>query len=608
MKPPHLRPIEILTKKHNRRNLLGATAAAMIGPQVLSTSPALATVASSLANTSDAQRAQGQENGFIRAVVSSHETATEAGLAILEEGGSAADAAITVAAVLTVVEGWFSSVLGGGTWALYYDAESGEITSIDGVGPTGNKATPEDYAQRASDLVGIHQSIVPGAWDGWMLWLERYGRFDLAEILEPAIWVAREGHPASDNLAFWTSIRQEQIFSNPATQRIYAPDGQLPVEGQTVLMPDLADTFDSLVDAYNAGLAESRSAAVQAARDYFYRGPLAEAIVAYSDEHGGYLTLDDFTNVATDFVEPISIAYDDEVTVYQNPPNSQGITMLLGLNILKGMGLASYDIDDPDAVHVQIEAMKLAFADRYHHIGDPDRIDIPVEELLSDDYAARQRERIDVNRTRDWPIASGLDTTSLPAHTTTFQLSDQYGNAASVTTSLGAQFLVIGDTGIHLNNRMRMLSVEEGNPNELTPGFKVRHTSCPYLAMKNGRPYILGGNTGNDTQPQGQLQQFISAHEFGLSAQGAISRPRWVTTAFPSGTPPWTASNHLDVQSGFSQEPLAGLEAKGHVLVFDEGVFGSAGMLMLNEDGTEADLGSEPHSNTASGEIAPEDQ
>lgn len=585
---------QLLALSQNRRHIAGRTVAAtVLGQHLLAR------------ERSPYVRAVTQELGsHVQAVVSAHDAATDAGLEMLAQGGTAADAAIAVAAALSVVEGWFSSVLGGGTWALYYDADMDEVTSLDGVGPTGSKATPEDYEAR-SRKSGIHQSIVPGAWDGWMVWLETYGRLDLGQVLEPATRLARDGSPASADLASWASILEDQIFSYPASERIYAPDGVLPSRGDTLFMPDLANTFDALVNAYNEGLAESRSAAVQAARDYYYRGPLAEAIVAYSDENDGYLTLEDFSTFATGIVDPISIDYGKDIRVFQNPPNSQGITMLLALNIVKEMGLSDYDVDDAEAVHIQVEAMKLAFADRYEHIGDPARVEIPVEELLSDEYAAEQRERIDLDRAMEWPIQSGVAARPVPSHTTTFQVVDRYGNAASVTASLGAQFLVIGDTGIHMNNRMRMLSVEEGNANELTPGFKVRHTSCPYLSLRDGRPYVLGGNTGVDTQPQGQMQQFLSVVEFGLDAQEAISRPRWVTTSFPAGIPPWTPGNELQMQRGFSPTLLSELQVKGHDIVIDEGTFGAASMLIVNDDGTDADVGAEPGLATSSGEVIP---
>ncbi len=540
------------------------------------------------------------------AVVSQHHLATEAGLEVLAGGGTAADAAVGVACALSVVEPWFSSALGGGTWALYYDAETGEVTSVDGVGPVGSDATPEDYEERA-DTHGMHQSIVPGAWDGWMRWLEEYGELELDEVLSPAITLARDGYPASPGMVSWLERRSDRIAERPHARDIYERNGEIVSEGDTVYQHDMADTFEALADAYADHRDEGRNEAIQAARDHFYRGPIAEAIVAFSDEHGGYLTLPDFQEFEAEIVDPVVIDYDedDDLRVYQNPPNSQGITQLLALNVLKGYDLGEVDPDSADAVHVQVEAIKLAFADRYHHVGDPGRVEVPVAELLDDEYAASQRDRIDMDTAMEWPIDSGISNTDAD-HTTTFHVVDGDGNAAAVTTSLGAQFLVIGDTGIHLNNRMRMLALDDDNPNQLTPGYKVRHTSNPYMATRDGDPYILGGNTGVDTQPQGQTQQFVHVAEFGLDAQAAIDRPRFETTAFPSTQYPYDVGNTLRMEDGFSSEVVDDLEGRGHDVEVG-GSFGTANMIVVDEDG-ELETGAESRSDVAAGTVTELDE
>ena len=585
------RPVvpSLLTNDTSRRRLMGgALAVATLGA-----TPGLA-----LGPT----RGSAQQAGnHVQAVVSAHTLATDAGVEILDLGGTAADAAIAVATTLSVVEPWFSSALGGGTWALYYEAETGEVTSLDGVGPTGSKATIADYRERA-ELPGIHQANVPGAWDGWMLWLERYARLGLGEVLAPAIRIARDGYEIYDDMATWLENRSDVILSYPSSARIYAPGGSVLQAGDLVQLTDLAATFEALAQAFAGAAGGTRAEAVQAARDYYYRGPLAEAIVAVSDEFDGYLTLEDFRTFQAEIVQPVLIAYRDDITVFQNPPNSQGMTQLLALNTLKGMGLSGYGPDDPEAIHLQVEAIKLAFADRYAFIGDPDRIEVPVADLLSDRHAEQQRRRINPDAALEWPIDITFGRTA-PAHTTTFHIVDGAGNAAAVTTSLGANWLVIGDTGIHINNRMRMVSVEEGNANELTPGRKVRHTSCPYLALRNGRPYILGGNTGVDTQPQGQLQQVVSVVEFGLGAQETIDRPRFVSTAFPSTAFPWEVGNELVMEEGFPESVVDDLSARGHKVTVG-GSFGSANMIVVNADGTDAEVGAESRSATAAGDVS----
>lgn len=534
------------------------------------------------------------------AVVSQHHLATEAGLDALADGGTAADAAVAVACTLSVVEPWFSSALGGGTWALYYDSETDEVTSVDGVGPVGSDATPDDYEARA-ETAGMHQAVVPGAWDGWMRWLDEYGELELDAVLEPAITLAREGYPVSPEMADWLETEATLIDDRSDTADIYLPDGELVEEGETVYQEEMAETFESLVVAYDDARDEGRSDAVQAARDYFYRGPIAEEIVAFSDEHDGYLTLSDFHEFEAELVEPISIEYGDEIHVFQNPPNSQGITQLLALNILDEYDLSDLDPDDADVVHVQAEAIKLAFADRYHHVGDPDRVDVPVDELLDDEYAENRGDRIDMETAMEWPIDTGLSERSDADHTTTFHVVDADGNAAAVTTSLGAQFLVVGDTGIHINNRMRMLALEDDDPNRLTPGYKVRHTSNPYFATRNGDPFVLGGNTGVDTQPQGQTQQFLHVVEFGLDAQEAISRPRFVSTAFPSTQFPYDADNTLQMESTFPSDVIEDLEDRGHDVEVGAGMFGSANMILIDDN--DVQIGAEPRISSADGDV-----
>jgi gamma-glutamyltranspeptidase/glutathione hydrolase len=552
--------------------------------------------------SASAQDSNTTSASHVPAVVSSHRLATEAGVEILEAGGTAADAAIAVAAALTVVEPFFSSALGGGLWGLYYEAASGQVTSLDGVGPVGSLAKLEDYRERI-DQPGMHQANVPGAWDGWMRWLDRYGSLRLGALLAPAIRLARDGFPASAELAYYAGVDEAVIRSFPDSARTYLANDALPVEGQIVQLPDLVDTFRALRDAYNDG-GRRRRDKVQAARDYYYRGPIADAIVAFSDENGGYFTQEDFASFAAEILEPIAIDYRD-VRVYQNPPNSQGIAMLLALNTLNGFDFSALDPASADTIHLQVEAIKLAFADRYAAVADPAVVDVPVEGLLSEEHAATQRARIDPGAAMAWPIESDL-AARRASHTTTFHVVDRFGNAAAVTTSLGLQFLVVGSTGIHINERNQFMSIEEGDVNQFGPGRKVRHTSCPYMALRDGRPVILGGNTGADTQPQAQLQQLMHIVDFGLGPQEAVDQPRFVSTAFPATYYPYQAANTLDMEQGFPEEVVAELQARGHNVAVGQGIFGSANVLVVAEDGSEIAVGAESRTSDAAGAIISE--
>ena len=569
------------TLRLHRRTLLAGATALLAQPSIRSRS---------------SQRVAAQD-ARAAAVVSSHRLATDAGIEVLQAGGTAADAAIAVAAALSIVEPFFSSALGGGLWALYFDAESGDVTSLDGVGPVGALATIDDYRQRV-DRAGMHQAIVPGAWDGWMLWLERYGRLDLPSVLAPAIRLGSEGFPVSTEMAYYLSRDADVVLNYPASAATYLRNGAFPAAGSIIDLVDLANTFRALGDAYQ-GADGDRTDKVQAARDYFYRGPIAEELVAFSNVDGGYFTHDDFADFSAEILEPISVPFRD-TSVFQSPPNSQGIAMLLAAHILNGFDLAADGPVAANTIHRQVEAIKLAFADRYAVVGDPAAVDVPVLELLSEEHAESQRARIDMDSAMAWPIAS--DAASRGAsHTTTFHVVDTDGNAAAVTTSLGLQFLVVGRSGIHINERSRYFSLEDGNPNVFAAGKKVRHTSCPYMALRNGRPILLGGNTGVDTQPQAQLQQLINVVDFGFGAQGAVNQPRFVSTAFPPSTYPHQVENTLQLEFGFPEATIAELRRRGHNVVVGQGVFGSGNVIKLDDDGAAIEVGAEIRTNDAAG-------
>jgi len=534
--------------------------------------------------------------------VSSNYFATQAAFEVLQKGGTAADAAFALAATIGVTECWFSGVLSGGTWALYYEAASDKVYALDGVSWTGTHATTEFFRDPDVKAYGMHQANVPGAWDGWMKWLDRFGSKDLGELMSRAIELADNGAPASKGMVSAISRQQDDILRMPHTKAIFMPEGKPPQLGEVIYQKDMANTLRSLVKAYDDNLKNGRSAAFQAANDYFYRGPIAEKIVAFSKENGGHFELSDFheSNVEG-IVEPISIDYKG-ITVYECPPNSQGITTLMALNILKGYDFSQYKIDSPEVIHLIVEALKLAHVDKYYYIATPDFYDNPVAELLSDEHAAKQRARISMDNALIWPMEGGLGDYQTPrierGNTTTFSVVDQYGNAAAVTTSLGYNLLVVGDTGININNRVRMFEIAEGNPNIVEPRKKVRHTSNPYMAFKDGKLYICGGNTGADFQPQGQVQQFIRVVEFGLDPQTAVSLPRYETLAFPNVSAPHLAPNELRMEAGFPPETIKALEEMGH-LMRGVGIVGSAQMTVIDQEKGIIMLGADPRNESA---------
>ncbi len=528
------------------------------------------------------------------AVTASHRAAVEAGMDILRLGGTAADAAVAVAAMMSVVEPYFSSPLGGGTWLLYFDAESGSVTSFDGVGPTPLAAENERFRERVNDETGdigdqfigtngIHRSIVPGSWGAYMDLLQRHGSLGLDTLLAPAIEAAENGARVGRDWIRWLSLFEPLIRSWPDAAAIYAPDGDLVTTGDLVFNPDLGATYRALAEAWDGALGRGERAALEAATDHYYRGPVAESIVSFSSENGGLFAIEDFSGFY-DFgaVDPVSIDYRG-LQVFQNPPSSQGMTQLMALRILEGFDFSDMRPNDADTVHIVSEAIKLAFVDRNRYIADPGFVDVPVAELLSRDYAEQQRSRISLDSSIEWPVEDRLGMAGDPRNTTTFHMVDRYGNAAAVTTSIGVSFLVAGDTGIHMNERIIFMNTDPDDINHVEPGKKVRHTSGPQMVLRDGVPWIVGGNTGADFQPQGQLQQFLSIVEFGMTAQEAIDLPRFEPQAFAATLSPWAVQNRLRLEAnGFSERVQAQLAERGQNIE-SGGTIGAANIILIED-------------------------
>jgi gamma-glutamyltranspeptidase/glutathione hydrolase len=497
---------------------------------------------------------------------------------ILEQGGNAVDAAVATAAAIGVVEPWFSNILGGGTWALFYNAKEGRVLNLEAVGPAPTGATPEFFSNLDLPAYGVHQANIPAAFDGWTLILAKYGTKSLKEVLAPAIALAEKGFPVGRDFVTQSTNSRDEIAKYPSSARIYLKNGQPYRIGDLLIQEDLANTYKQLVQVEQDNLSRGRENAIRAARDYFYAGPIMKALVKFSQENKGLFTEADFAKVQARFVEPIRIAYRG-LDVYQNAPNSQGITMLMALNILEGYDLKRMDPKSAETIHLITEAVKLAFADRHWYVGDPDFVKVPVDKLLSKDYAAAQRKRIDMQAAKDWPIQGGLEL--FTKNTTTILVKDQAGNALSITTSIGSNWVVMGDTGIVINNRMPMFDVEAGLPNQVQPGKKVRHTSNPAMALKDGKPFLLWACSGVDTQPQVQVQGFINVVDFGMNPLDAVSAPRHIQHSFPV-TRVRIASNILALERGrFAPDVVESLKTKGH-RIGDRAIFGNMNMILLD--------------------------
>lgn len=445
-------------------------------------------------------------------VATSQPLAAEAGVSMLKQGGNAFDAAIAASLVLSVVEPMSTSI-GGDAFLLYRCAADGHIYGVNGSGRCPENLTLEALRARGMDGIptrGLPSVTVPGAIDAFAEVLERHGKLSFAKVLEPAIHYASEGFPVSEIIATQWQINAPLLAQYPSSAGTYLPDGKAPRAGDVHHQPNLAKTLKLLA-------AEGREA--------FYQGDIARRIVAFSQENGGFFTLADFANHTTTWVEPISTDYRGH-TMLELPPNGQGITALLALNVLEGFDLAAMDYGSPEYYHLLIEATKQAFADRSRYIADPEHAVLPIEALLSKAYAAERRQELQPGRAGDY--APG-DPVSF-SNTVYVSCVDQDRNVVSLIHSLFMGFgsgVVAGDTGICLQNRGAGFVADPSHPNALAPGKRPFHTIIPAMILKDGQPWLCYGVMGGDMQAQGHVQVGVNMIDFGMNVQEAIEAPRY---------------------------------------------------------------------------------
>ncbi len=491
-------------------------------------------------------------------VASSHVLASQAGLDLLRAGGSAIDAAVATAATLAVVEPMMTG-LGGDVWVLYFEAQSGKIFALNGSGRSPVGLERRHFRDRGLERVpgkGWESVTVPGAVDAWATVVDRFGSKELGEILAPAIRYAEEGYAVTETVArMWKSM-ESGLKIDPWARKSYLVDDRAPRFAEVFKNPDLARSLRQIAEG---------------GRDAFYRGPIAEEIVRYARESGGYLTMEDFAAHHSDWMEPLSVDYRG-YRVYQCPPNSQGIAALLMLNLLEGFDLASMKLNSADYLHLLIEAKKLAYADTYALVADPDRSSIPIERMLSEQYAAERRALINPQR------AAVTVTPGLMVGTDTVYLTaiDSRGNAVSFINSLYNGFgsgIVGGSTGIMLQDRGAGFTLEEGHPNEYAAGKRPFHTLLAGMVTHRGKLYMSYGLMGGAMQPQGHVQFLLAHLDFGLGLQEAVDMPRW---RHYSGA-------RVGVEHGTPRATMDGLRALGHdVVPSSGGSYGGAQAILVD--------------------------
>ena len=541
--------------------------------------------------------------GTFGAVSSTHWLASAVGMAMLEKGGNAFDAAVAAGFTLQVVEP-HQNGLGGEVPILFSSGTEDRVRVLCGQGVAPAKATIEHYRALGLDLVpgsGLLAAVVPGAFDAWMLLLRDYGSMRLADVMAPAVAYARDGHPlvqrASDTIE---TVKELFATEWPSSAALYLKNGQVPAPGSILRNPDLALTYSRIVrEAEVAG--RGRDDQIEAARRLFYGGFVAEAIERFcagtevvdtsGRRHRGLLTGDDLARWQATYEDPITHDYHGH-TVAKVGPWSQAPVFLQQLALLEGFDLAALDPDGPDFVHTVVECAKLAFADREAYYGDPDFGDVPVDALLDGSYNDARRRLVgetasDEMRPGDvsgYDAAARIAATARLAKTEVgdpsmasiggtrrdtchLDVVDRAGNMVAATPSGGwlQSSPVIPGLGFPLTTRGQMFWLEDGLPNSLAPGKRPRTTLTPSLAIRDGRPYLAFGTPGGDQQDQWALSFFLRHVHHGDNLQEAIDAPTFHTEHFPSSFHPRDARpGHLAIEDRFPPETVKELRRRGH--------------------------------------------
>jgi gamma-glutamyltranspeptidase len=486
-------------------------------------------------------------------IASAHPLITSAGVAILERGGNAVDAAVAAALVAAVVMPEMCG-LGGDLFAIVSAPSGNEIVALQGSGIAPRSATIEqmrangDAGGTKMPYRGPLAAGVPGMVDAYFTLLEHFGSKPFGELAERAISYAGNGFPLTRDGADYIAESQALLEQFPASAAVFLPNGTPPKTGEVLKQSDLAKTLKIIADK---------------GADAFYRGEIAQQIAQYMSANGGAISCEDLADHKTEVSAPIKTTYRNH-TVYQTALPTQGLILLEALNLAEQVDIAKVGPWSTEGVHLLAEAKKLAYADRIAYARDPAFGDVLLDRLLSKPWAKRRYEQIDPKRAADNVSAGELqdgDTTYLCA-------VDRDGMMVSLIQSVSANFgcgMVVDGTGIVLNNRVgRGFSLEEGHPNIFAPGKKTMHTlNCYLIADPDGTPVLVGGTPGGDGQPQWNLQVIVGMIDAGLDVQAAIEAPRW--TSWP-GTDPSSLDNpfELRVEDRLPSETIDGLIAKGH--------------------------------------------
>lgn len=516
-------------------------------------------------NPQDTRSVVHAKNGM---VATSQPLASTAGLRILRQGGNAFDAAVATSAALAVVEPE-STGLGGDMFALTYNQKDKKVRALNGSGRAPAKATRDYFLSEGYEEMpetGILSVTTPGVVDGWSEILANHGTMTFAQVLQPAIEYAEKGFPVSNIIAAQWKRVESLLRENENAASTYLLDGQAPAEGTLFKQPQLAKTLKLIAEK---------------GRDVFYEGEIAHEISNYMNKNAGLLGYEDLANHKSTWVDPILTSYKG-YRVYEIPPNSQGITTLEWLNILENVDFSGMQHNSSEYLHHLIESKKLAYADRDRFVTDPQFVDVPVEQMLSKEYARERSFDINPEHAAE-DVGPGL---SLNSDTAYLTVVDKDRNAISLINSLFSHFgsgIVPDNTGFVLQNRGSSFSLQEKNLNRLEPGKRPFHTIIPAMVFKGNTPFLSYGVQGGDMQPQGQVQVLLNLIEFGMNIQQAGEAARFRHDP-----------GEVAVESDISSQTRLELMEKGHKIISDMDIFGGFQGILIDPDTNMLQGGSDP--------------
>lgn len=502
-----------------------------------------------------------------------HPLASQIAIDILKKGGSAADAAIAANAFLGFADPAMNGI-GGDLFAIVWSADNQKLYGLNASGKSPMSLTLEELNRVAPEGISAsspHSVTVPGAVDGWIELNKKFGNLEMRDLLQPTIDYAREGIAVTSEIAEMMDYLERDLIRGyglpedfkwevdlPYFSSLYRPEGYFQNKGDVRTNTDLASTLEKIAED---------------GREAFYNGEIAEKIVNHLQNLGGYLSMEDFANHSSKWVDPVSVNYRG-YDVWEIPPNAQGMSVLQILNILEGYDLASYGFGSPEHIHYFTEAKKLAYADMREYYGDPEFSDLPIDTLLSKSYADARRQLI----RKDWvqDFGPGLEDDN---HTIYLTVADDEGNMVSLIQSnswLFGSLITPPELGFALQNRGTGFTLEENHVNTYAPGKRPFHTIIPAFVTKDGKPYISFGLTGGSMQPQGHVQIIMNVVDFGMNLQEASDAPRIRHSGSGVGD--------TELESGFRYETVRELLKMGHEVKYGFERFGGFQGIMF--DGT----------------------